>query len=159
MAPPSLVYCTYAWHTCTCKYNTPGANRRPICLIVMASCSRCSDPLPELQFVLSDLCIIIILSCFHNGSIFGPRWPEKRSQGIEFVNFPGGMPPDPLSKTVLTHALSCAMQCLTLPLHFSLLRACDISYIIAILIQTGHSYNYRDCIEKAQTSVYISYIE
>ena len=30
-----------------------------------------------LQFVLSDLCIIIILSCFHNGSIFGPRLPEK----------------------------------------------------------------------------------
>ena len=44
--PPSLVYCAYAWHTCK---STPGANRRPICLIVMASCSRCSDPLPELS--------------------------------------------------------------------------------------------------------------
>ena len=48
-----------------------------------------------LQFVLSDLCIIVILSCFHNGSIFGPRWPEKRPQGIEFVNFSGGACPQP----------------------------------------------------------------
>ena len=31
------------------RVSTPGANRRPICLIVIASCSRCSDPLPELS--------------------------------------------------------------------------------------------------------------
>ena len=62
---------------------------------------------------------IIILSCFHNGSIFGPRWGGGGGGG--------GAPPDPPSKTVLTHALSCAIQCLALPLHFSLLRACCLS--------------------------------
>ena len=35
------------------------------------------------------------------------------------------MPPDPPSKPVLTHTLSCTMQCLALPFHFSLLRAWD----------------------------------
>ena len=48
----------------------------------------------------------------------------------------GASPQTPPSKTVLTYALSCAMQCLALPLHFSLRRACvcNIRLYFAIII-------------------------